>query len=103
MIIINDRSTRARIGVALAALALAAGGLGYYLGSSGGGGSPSGKVEQQGGRKVLYYYDPMVPQEHYDQPGLSSMGMQTIPKYADAGGEAAGVRVDPSAIQSLGI
>src|SRR5439155_14770201 len=45
----------------------------------------------------------MVPQEHYDQPGLSSMGMQTIPKYADEGGEAAGVRIDPSQVQSLGI
>jgi Cu(I)/Ag(I) efflux system membrane fusion protein len=102
MIVINHRSTRARIGVALAALALAAGGLGYYLGSSGGG-TASGKVEQQGGRKVLYYYDPMVPQEHYDQPGLSSMGMQTIPKYADEGGQAAGVQVSPAEVQSLGV
>jgi Cu(I)/Ag(I) efflux system membrane fusion protein len=102
MIIINDRSTRARIGVALAALVLAAGGLGYYLGSSGGG-TASSKVDQQGGRKVLYYYDPMVPQEHYDHPGLSSMGMQTIPKYADEGGEAAGVQVSPAEVQSLGV
>jgi Cu(I)/Ag(I) efflux system membrane fusion protein len=102
MLIINDRSTRARIGVALAALALAAGGLGYYLGSSGGGGQPTG-VQQQADRKVLYYYDPMVPQEHYDQPGLSSMGMQTIPKYADEGGQAAGVQVSPAEIQSLGV
>jgi Cu(I)/Ag(I) efflux system membrane fusion protein len=102
MIIINDRSTRARIGVALAALALAAGGLGYYLGSSGNG-SQSSQAQQQAGRKVLYYYDPMVPQEHYDHPGLSSMGMQTIPKYSDEGGQAAGVQVSPAEVQSLGV
>jgi Cu(I)/Ag(I) efflux system membrane fusion protein len=102
MIIINDRSTRARIGVALAALALAAGGLGYYLGSSGNG-SQSSQAQQQAGRKVLYYYDPMVPQEHYDHPGLSSMGMQTIPKYANEGGQAAGVQVSPAEVQSLGV
>jgi Cu(I)/Ag(I) efflux system membrane fusion protein len=58
--------------------------------------------------KVLYYYDPMVPQERYDNPdSLSSMGMKTVPKYADAGGDAAngppGVMVDPAAEQSLGI
>jgi Cu(I)/Ag(I) efflux system membrane fusion protein len=102
MLIVKDRSTRARLGVALAALALAAGGLGYFLGSSGGGSQPAG-TQGQAGRKVLYYYDPMVPQEHYDQPGLSSMGMQTIPKYADEGGQAAGVQVSAAEIQSLGV
>lgn len=102
LFVIHDRSARARVGLALGALALAAGGLGYYVGSSGSG-SRSPQAQGQSGGKVLYYYDPMVPQEHYDQPGLSSMGMQTIPKYADEGGETAGVRVDPSAIQSLGV
>ena len=37
-------------------------------------------------RKILYWYDPMVPQERYDKPGKSSMGMTLEPKYADAGG-----------------
>ncbi|MDB5577745.1 MAG: efflux transporter periplasmic adaptor subunit [Bradyrhizobium sp.] len=57
------------------------------------------------GKKVLYWYDPMIPAEHHDGPGLSSMGMQTIPKYADEGGTAvdAGVRVDSAAAQNLGI
>ena len=58
--------------------------------------------------KILYYYDPMVPQEHYDNPdSLSSMGMKTVPKYADAGGVIASgppaVTVDPAAAQNLGI
>ena len=59
-------------------------------------------------RKILYWYDPMVPQEHYDNPdALSSMGMKAIkPKYADENGAAGGppvVTVDPSARQNLGI
>lgn len=102
MIDIGDRTTRARIGIALAALALTAGGVGYYFGSTGNGGNPA-QTQSQDSRKILYWYDPMVPQEKYDQPGLSSMGMQTIPKYAGESGQQAGVRVDPAAIQNLGM
>lgn len=58
--------------------------------------------------KPLYYYDPMVPQEHYDNPdSLSSMGMKTIPKFPDAGATGTnpkpGISIDPSAMQNLGI
>ncbi|MEO7278219.1 MAG: efflux RND transporter periplasmic adaptor subunit [Sphingomicrobium sp.] len=61
-----------------------------------------------GDRKILYYFDPMVPQEHYNSPDeLSSMGMKAFkPKYADEGGASTGppgVTVDPAARQSLGI
>ena len=36
----------------------------------------------------LYWYDPMVPDQHFDKPGLSPMGMQMVPKYGDdSGGE----------------
>ena len=59
------------------------------------------------GRRVLYWYDPMVPQEHYDNPdSLSSMGMKTQPKFAHENGGSSGppgVTVDPSARQNLGI
>lgn len=56
----------------------------------------------QGERKVLYWYDPMVPQHKFDQPGKSPfMDMQLVPKYADE--TAAGsVSVDPRLAQSLG-
>ncbi len=60
-------------------------------------------------RRIIYWYDPMIPAEHHEKPGLSSMGMQTIPRYADDGGAAgaaagtAGVSVDPAAAQSLGV
>src|SRR5579859_8140058 len=53
--------------------------------------------------KPLYWYDPMIPAEHHDKPGLSSMGMQMIPKYADAGAEQSVVRIDAATVQNLGV
>jgi membrane fusion protein, copper/silver efflux system len=53
---------------------------------------------------VLYWYDPMVPEQHFDKPGLSPMGMEMVPRYADAGGAAGGVvRIDPATVQNLGV
>lgn len=58
------------------------------------------------GRKALYWYDPMVPAQHFDKPGKSPfMDMQLVPKYAgeaETNGRTAGVRIDPSAAQNLG-
>lgn len=101
-----DRTQRARLGAAAAVLALIAGGTGYYLGSGSGSGQTAQQSEEK--RKILYWYDPMVPLEHYDNPDtLSSMGMKTQPKFADEGaggaGGAPGVTVDPSAMQNLGL
>jgi Cu(I)/Ag(I) efflux system membrane fusion protein len=53
--------------------------------------------------KVLYWYDPMVPQQHFDKPGLSPMGMQMVPKYADEGAAKDVVRIDPATVQNLGV
>jgi len=53
--------------------------------------------------KVLYWYDPMTPQQHSDKPGLSSMGMQMVPKYADAGTGTNTVRIDAATVQNLGV
>jgi Cu(I)/Ag(I) efflux system membrane fusion protein len=108
LVITFDRTGRARLGVAVVAFAIIAGGAGYYLGSSGtGGAGESGRPTQNGSsHKILYWYDPMVPQERYDHPGLSSMGMQTVPKYADEGGgegERGTVRIDPARMQNLGV
>ena len=57
--------------------------------------------------KVLYWYDPMVPAQHFDAPGKSPfMDMQLVPKYAasdaDVGGEPS-VRIDASTRQNLGM
>ena len=86
------------------AVALASGG--YWLGRQGQADHTASTVADTAtdGRKVLYWYDPMVPNQHFDKPGKSPfMDMQLVPKYADAGGEAAGVRVDPGVVQNLGI
>jgi membrane fusion protein, copper/silver efflux system len=87
--------------IALAALLLAVG----YIG--GRHASPSASsmtaAPDQHDRKILYWYDTMVPQQHFDQPGLSPMGMQMVPKYADEGAEPNIVRIDPATVQNLGI
>ncbi|MBU6207570.1 MAG: efflux RND transporter periplasmic adaptor subunit [Alphaproteobacteria bacterium] len=103
---IIDRQ-RARLGAALAAVVVVAGGGGYWLGAAY---NPTVApiANAAPARKILYYYDPMVPQEHYDDPNtLSSMGMKTQPKYAEEGNtgtsEPAGIKVNPAAMQNLGI
>jgi Cu(I)/Ag(I) efflux system membrane fusion protein len=53
-------------------------------------------------QKALYWYDPMLPEQHFPKPGKSSMGMDMVPKYAD-GGSGAGVRIDAGIQQNVGI
>jgi len=54
--------------------------------------------------EVLYWYDPMVPQQHFDKPGKSPfMNMELVPRYAEEAGPAAGVRIDPGVQQNLGV
>ena len=89
----------------LAAAALVAAGYlgGRHVGSS----APSTQapaVAPGAQRQVLYWYDPMVPQQHFDKPGLSPMGMQMVPRYADQGpSDQAVVRIDPVTVQNLGV
>ena len=92
--------------LAAAALAAVAGGVGYGAARWLAPPAPPAKAPPE--RRILYWYDPMVPLERYAQPGLSSMGMQTIPKYADDqspsdAGIAPGVKVDGTAAQALGV
>ena len=100
-----DVTTAARWRAGILATLLIAGGGGYWLGQRGAPATEAGSGPSA--RKILYWYDPMVPQEHYDNPGaLSSMGMKTQPKYAEDGAPssgATGVTIDPSAMQNLGI
>ena len=59
---------------------------------------------QEAGRKVLYWYDPMVPAQHFDKPGKSPfMDMQLVPKYAGGAAGEAAVQIDPARIQNLGV
>jgi len=69
---------------------------GYLIGT----GEKHPQAESSDGR-ILYWYDPMVPQEHYPGPGKSSMGMALQPKYADEG--PGGVQISPEMVQNLGI
>ena len=60
-------------------------------------------------KKPLYWYDPMVPQQHFDAPGKSPfMDMQLVPKYAEGGdggneSSTAALKVDPAVTQNLGM
>ena len=64
------------------------------------GSAPSGSSDHS----VLYWYDPMVPNQHFDKPGKSPfMDMQLVPKYADEGGASGGVQISPNIVQNLGI
>ncbi|WP_175874420.1 efflux RND transporter periplasmic adaptor subunit [Burkholderia sp. BCC0397] len=66
--------------------------------------APPDMPAPQAARKVLYWHDPMVPNQHFDKPGKSPfMDMQLQPVYADEGGAAAGIRIDPGLQQNLGI
>lgn len=97
--------TRGRLLGAAALLVLAAGGIGFTAAQHWEG-SHDGASAKPAARKILYWYDPMIPAEHHDGPGLSSMGMQTIPRYEDeagAGSAAPGISIDPSASQALGL
>jgi Cu(I)/Ag(I) efflux system membrane fusion protein len=58
------------------------------------------------GRKPLYWYDPMKPDQHFDEPGKSPyMDMQLVPMYADAGAtrETRALAIDPTIVQNLGV
>ncbi|UPT63384.1 MAG: efflux RND transporter periplasmic adaptor subunit [Hyphomonadaceae bacterium JAD_PAG50586_4] len=88
-------------GAALIAL-LAVGAGGYWLGANR---TPMNAASQsEDGRRVLYWYDPMVPDQHFDAPGQSPfMDMELVPRYADEGPVEAGVRIDPGVAQNLGV
>jgi Cu(I)/Ag(I) efflux system membrane fusion protein len=91
--------------VLLAAVAVIAGGIGFGIARYGAPMSTETQaVPEQTGRAVLYWYDPMVPTQHFEKPGKSPfMDMQLRPKYADEGGDDAAVRIDPGLAQNLGV
>jgi membrane fusion protein, copper/silver efflux system len=89
----------ALIASALIAVAAASGFGGYLLA---GGGARRAATQESSGGKILYWYDPMVPNEHYPGPGKSSMNMALIPKYAGQFASG-GIAVSPAMQQNLGI
>lgn len=64
--------------------------------------APSGQEERQE-RQVLYWYDPMYPGTHFDQPGKSPfMDMDLIPRYGEDE-PGSGVRIDPAQERNLAV
>ncbi len=97
--------TRSQRYIAIPALAVAlsgALGLGYWWGGSQDQASSTASALSSE-RRALYWYDPMVPDQHFDKPGKSPfMDMQMVPKYADEA-TAGGVAIAPGVRQDLGI
>lgn len=72
---------------------------GYWLGAN-----RSNGAAPEGQRQVLYWYDPMRPEVHFNEPGRSPfMAMDLVPRYADEAQGGAGVRIDPGVVQNLGV
>ncbi len=89
--------------VAVAVLA-AAGGYGYASRNGHSASSVHQSAPTAADRKVLFWYDPMVPNQHFDKPGKSPfMDMQLVPKYAQTDADDASIRIDPSITQNLGV
>lgn len=94
---------RQRSWLAAGAIAVASLGAGFGLAQLGREGAPGGDATGEC-EDVLYWYDPMVPDQRFDQPGKSPfMDMQLVPKCADEDAGEGGVRIDPTLAQNFGI
>lgn len=103
MIAAFERLTpRQRSWLAAGAIALVSLGAGFALAQLGDEETPAGATADC--EEVLYWYDPMVPDQHFDEPGKSPfMDMQLVPRCADEEAGAAGVSIDPALVQNFGI
>ena len=94
------------IAVLVAGLALGGGGAWLVLKDKGDHSAPPAADAAAGGgseKQVLYWYDPMVPDQHFDKPGKSPfMDMDLVPRYAGEEMEGS-VSIDPRVVQNLGV
>lgn len=89
---------QALLGASFLATVVVVGSLGFWLGRQ----QPSASPQSE--RQVLYWYDPMVPDTHFDKPGKSPfMDMDLVPRYAGEPEGPAGVAINPGVVQNLGI
>jgi len=102
------RSSRLLAACVLLALAVVAGWLAWpSLHHPGAGANPAKASAADG--KALYWYDPMVPEQHFDHPGKSPfMDMQLLPRMPEVGAStgaapAGSVTIDPRVVQNLGV
>lgn len=61
------------------------------------------KNKNTGERKILYWRAPMDPNEIYDHPGKSKMGMDLVPVYEDEASGSGIVTIDPEVQQNMNI
>src|SRR5437879_6205438 len=91
-------------GFVLVAAVAAGGGYWFAMSRMAQADPPAASGADASGRKILYWFDPMVPQQHFDKPGKSPfMDMQLVPKYADETGGEGTVLIDPRVAQNLGV
>jgi Cu(I)/Ag(I) efflux system membrane fusion protein len=75
---------RTIITIAVVASLGAAIGIGYWFGSHPAATPRASATAEAGGKRVMYWFDPMKPETHFDNPGKSPfMDMQLVAKYAD--------------------
>jgi Cu(I)/Ag(I) efflux system membrane fusion protein/cobalt-zinc-cadmium efflux system membrane fusion protein len=77
-----------------------------WLGNSGKNTNADNNTSEQTtekGKKVLYYRAPMNPNETYDKPGKSRMGMDLVPVYEDEGSTEGTVTIDGSIQQNMNV
>ena len=96
---ITSTPARKKLAAGAAAVTIVVAGAGAYVLTSPSSGA--GDAACAGGQ-VLYWYDPMVPDKHFNSAGKSPfMDMQLVAKCADETAE--GVRVSPAMVQNLGV
>ncbi len=66
-------------------------------------GGNKSSAKSSGERKIIYWRAPMNPNEVYDSPGKSQMGMDLVPVYEDEEGASGVVTVDGSTQQSMNV
>jgi len=87
-----------------AALLLPAIGIGVWAWQRGRDADTHTTAVASGEREILYWYDPMVPDQHFDRPGKSPfMDMELVPRYAAEGTTEPGTAIAPVTQRSLGI
>ena len=62
-----------------------------------------GNNKQDNGKKIVYWRAPMDPNEIYDHPGKSKMGMDLVPVYEDEGGGEGIVKINPEVEQNMNL
>lgn len=101
-------NAQTKVLLVVAAVAVISAGSGYWIAKRNGPSMDTIHVATANdGRKILYWYDPMVPNQHFDKPGKSPfMDMQMVAKYAgnDTSADSqTSVQIAPGIAQNLGL